>query len=187
MTNQNLLPRTRRQPKRGPINPLHRIYVRNDKLIQKEIFKAVAERDISVRISTVCRNIDISLPTFYLHYRSCNEVLNRYEMNLTSEFKQKLPTAQDRTTTFSLLLIFIYHHRRYFKANFRNHNFYMFSKLLQELRPGLAGSSVGDKPYLSYTAALAACIAWWGTHENFSKDAIPDYAKQLAKIRIMKY
>lgn len=187
MINQNLSPKARRKPKRGPVNPLHRIYARNDKLIQKEIFKAIAERNISVRISTVCRNIDISPPTFYLHYSSCNEVLSRYEMDLTSEFKQNLPTAQDRTTTFSLLLIFIYHHRKYFKANFCSHNFYMFSRLLQELRPGLVGSSVGDKLYLSYTAALAACIAWWGTHENFSKNAIPDCAKQLAKIRIMEY
>lgn len=165
--------------------PLHKVYQQNDRLIQREIFKAVANRSMSVRISQVCHNAKLSLPTFYAHYRSCNDVLDQYERNLLCEFRESLPITRTRTVVFSLLLILIYKHRKYFKANLTSHNFYILSLIIDELRPILASKDISDKVYLNYTATVISSIVWWGTREKFAKGLIPIYARQLARTRFI--
>lgn len=172
--------------RRGPHNPEHKIYRQNHKKIQQEIFRAVANRDISVRVSQVCRKADITAPTFYLHYRNCNDVLDCYEGSLLEEFRRNLSRSLNHETTFHLLLIFIYQHRQYFRASFRGRNFYAMAEILRELRPVLARRMLDDRVYMAYAANVVAHIAWWGIRERFSRDAIPDYASRLAKIRFVR-
>lgn len=183
---RELLDKSSSSTRRMPANPNHKIYQRNDRLIQREVFKTVARRDVCVRVSQICRQARISLPTFYLHYSSCNEVLDRYELNLMKEFKASLSSRRDAVTTYTILLIFLYQHRKYFKANLLGANYYMLAHLLQELRPILATTPVEDRSYLNYMATIMSGITWWGIHEGFSKYLIPKCAARLAAVKFVR-
>jgi len=171
----------------GPVNPEHKTFVRNEKKIQHEVIKALANRNISTRVSYICKRINLSQPTFYLHHRNCNEALVSYENDLLQKFAHLLLEDYNRIEIFTSLLFFIYQHCQYFRACFEGWNFYLIIKMLLELRPYLVSPSVGSKTYIFYMSSIIALLVWWGKTDHFSKEVIPEYIKQLTQMRIVYY
>lgn len=171
----------------GPINPKHKGFLRNERKIQDEVFRAVADRNISTRVSNICKQISISQPTFYLHHRNCNEVLASYEKELLREFVCIFLNDYNRIEVFTSLLSFVQRYHKYFEACFKSRNLYLIVEMLSSLRPYLTSSEVNAKTYVLYSSAVIALIIWWGRTDCFSKKLIPDYIRQLMNLRITYY
>lgn len=171
----------------GPFNPKHKTFLRNEKKIQNEVFRAVADRNISTRVSHVCKQINLSQPTFYLHHRNCNEALASYEDKLLQEFAQVFLADYNRIEVFTSLLDFVQRYHRYFEACFKSRNLYLIVEMLSSLRPYLVNSATNTKTYILYSSTIIALLAWWGKSDCFSKRLMPDYIRQLMSLRITYY
>lgn len=165
----------------------HRTYAQNERRIRESVLKAVAERNISTRVSDICKQASLSTPTFYLHHKNCNEVLSSYEGELLVEFEAMLLKDFNRIDIFSSLLLFMWRHQRYFWACFASQNLYLLTRLLLGLQKYLVGPGVGRKTYVFYCSSIMALLIWWGRVEMFSKELIPEYTRQLKNLRLVYY
>lgn len=168
----------------GPVNPHHRIFLRNEKIIQRNIAKIIAERRISVRVRDICRSSDISAPTFYLHYRNCNDALHKQEVKIKRLFREVLPEKCSREGAFTILMVFMCQHQVYFKATLKSYNLYLLTELIEIMKPYILPSDVNPKTYALYTGSLKGMFVYWYQHDRLAKDKIPYYVEQLMAMRL---
>lgn len=177
----------------GPSNPNHKTYLHNEELIYKELDRTIAERSIAAKVSQICKNAKLSVPTFYLHHRNMDDALMSYEGKLYSEFLElvianiKEPQQYaDRLRTFELLLIFIRKNCDYFRASLVSNNLHLLYKILRELSSHLIAENTHSKAQLFYVTSLLTVIIWWGNAEDFSKQTLAGRAREMALAKIWR-
>lgn len=175
----------------GPVNPRHKKYQQNEKLIRQEISETVAKRSISAKVSKICRQAKISAPTFYLHHRNPDEALVSYEEELYSEFLElvvenakKYTQEADKIHIFELLLLYIGKNNGYFRASLVSNNLHLLYNILGELCVYVVGDKISDRTGLFYITNLLAVIMWWGNKEGFSKQKLGERSREMAAVRV---
>ena len=163
----------------------HATFRKNELLIQRELIQAIKQRRIGLRATEIYTQAKLSRPTFYLHCRSCDDALRRYEASLLYEFKNlsTIPLASTsimrRDIILTILMNFLSKHRAYFVANFENYNFYLLTALLEEIESVLLPPTSNHKDGMIRIAVIEAIISYWGKHENFNTELIPYYTDML--------
>lgn len=160
-------------------------YTRNHRQIRAELHKALAGRRINLRVSEICQSVEISSPTFYSHCRGVEDALRNYEEELEAEFLEMLPQGARRQFVFSALLIFVHQHRSYFSATFRNHDFYLLTRLLTAARSKLANATTSTRSFLVYIGHIETIILCWGRCDQYAPEKIPRYTQKLLQTRLM--
>ena len=175
----------------GPTNPQHKKYRQNEKLIRQEISETIAKRSISAKVSKICKQANISTPTFYLHHRNPDEALMSYEEELYGEFlrlvvenAKKYTQEADKIHIFELLLLYISKNNGYFKASLVSNNLHLLYNILGELCVYVVGDRISDRTGLFYITNLLAVIMWWGNKEGFSKQKLGERAREMAAVRV---
>ena len=160
-------------------------FLRQEKLIQHELERALAKRRIGLKASELCRDAEMSRSTFYAHYKSCDEALTWYELRLEEEFVRSLPQNLRRELAFLLLFIFISKNQKYFSAPFQNQNMFLLTRLVKHVCA--PGAELNQKAYVLYVWSVQAMIWCWGECDNFSAAKAEIYRKKLMMLRVMDY
>lgn len=160
-------------------------FLRQEKLIQHELERALAKRRIGLKASELCREAKMARSTFYTHYKSCDEALIGYELRLEEEFVRSLPQNLRRELAFVRLFSFISKHQRYFSATFQNQNMFLLTRLVKHVCA--PGAELNQKAYVLYVWSVQAMIWCWGECDNFSAAKAEIYQKKLMMLRVMDY
>lgn len=160
-------------------------FLRQEKLIQHELERALAKRRIGLKASELCRDAEMSRSTFYAHYKSCDEALFWYELRLEEEFVRSLPQNLRRELAFVRLFSFISKHQQYFSATFQNQNMFLLARLVKHVCAPRA--ELNQKAYVLYVWSVQAMIWCWGECDNFSAAKAEVYRKKLMMLRVMDY
>lgn len=167
-------------------NMLDERFRRNTELINKVIHSAMADRRIDLRPIEVCRQANISRPTFYAHCGGVSDALDRHETAIINQFVKKITKLDsEKSVIFAVILRLISDEREYFEATMLNHDYYLLSKLFITLKSRLVSNNITDKCYEIYMQQLLALIFCWAKYEDFSRQKIPFYTKKLIMTRVM--
>lgn len=141
----------------------------------------------------ICREANITMPTVCSHYPEINSILRDYEASMQQELQQFINRACDaavanpkRSTLFTILLEFITKYRDYFRLMAKNQDRKVITCLIDSLKPMIFIRPVNDLEYNVYINTLISIIYHWIERERFSKALIPNLAKLLCQVRIMK-
>lgn len=160
-------------------------FLRQEKLIQHELERALAKRRIGLKASELCREAKMARSTFYAHYKSCDEALIWYELRLEEEFVRSLPQNLRRELAFARLFSFISKHQPYFSATFQNQNMFLLMRLVRHAcAPEIV---MNQKAYVLYIWSVQAMVWCWGECDNFSVTKAEVYQKKLMMLRVMDY
>lgn len=160
-------------------------FLRQEKLIQRELERALAKRRIGLRASEICQEAKMAKSTFYAHYGSCDEALIWYELRLEEEFVRSLSQNLRRELVFVRLLSFISKHQHYFSSTFQNQNMFLLMRLVKHACA--PGTGLNQKAYVLYVWSVQAMIWCWGECDNFSATKAETYQKKLMMLRVMDY
>lgn len=160
-------------------------FLRQEKLIRRGLEQALAQRRIGLKATELCRDAKIANPTFYLHYKNCDDALIQYELALEEAFVKILPRNPRKDLSFTLLLNYILQNRHYFSSTFQNRNLYLLSRLIRYAITPKAG--LNQKAYALYLWSVKTMIWCWGEHDGFSEAKLDLYLKKLSMLRVMDY
>lgn len=96
-------------------------------------------RAISIRPSELAKKSGISASTFYRHYKTVDDILNKYEKRLLKKYRarfnyQKLKASTPKQT-FHQVLFFIFSNRKIFTAYLGRGDHRLLYLMLSELKP----------------------------------------------------
>lgn len=160
-------------------------FLRQEKMIRRGLDRALAGRRIGLKTSELCQELNIARSTFHAHYRSCDEALVWYELELEEEFVRSLPQNVRRDLAFTLLLNFVSKYRHYFASAFQGQNMYLLAKLVKHACVPVA--DLNRRAYILYTCSVSAMIWCWGKCDKFSEGKMEVYRKKLLLLRVMDY
>lgn len=160
-------------------------FVKQERLIQRGLEKAVARRRIGLKTIELCREAGIASPTFYSHYRNCDEALIGYEVMLEENFVRSLSRGMRKDVVLTKLLAFVRRHQKYFAAAFKSRNLYLLYRLVRHALPYT--ETVQLRPYILYTWSVGAMIFCYGECDKFSDRRLEAYHKGLMRLRLMDW
>lgn len=160
-------------------------FLRQEKTIRRGLNRALAGRRIGLKTSELCQEMHIARSTFHAHYRSCDEALVWYELELEEEFVRSLPHNVRRDLAFTLLLNFVSKYRNYFASAFQGQNMYLLARLVKYACVPVTG--LNRRAYMLYTCSVSAMIWCWGKCDKFSEGKMEVYRKKLLLLRVMDY
>lgn len=162
----------------------HKTFQRNEHAIYKALNPYISKRSLSVCVRDICRDAEISVPTFYAHSANVDEAYRRYEKWLVNDFIKSVPETPSRISIFTILLGFIYRHRDYFRVALRNADFYILCIMLDRLRYLLVGANISNQAYLIYRNRIISVIMLWANLDIFNREKIDFYLHEIVKLRI---
>lgn len=171
--------------KRSSVNHNDARFLRQEELIRRGLDHALAGRRIGLRASELCQDTNIARSTFHAHYRTCDEALVLYELELEEEFVRSLPQNVRRDVAFALLLGFVSKYQHYFASAFQGRNMYLLARLVKHTCAPAA--SLNRRAYILYVCSVGAMIWCWGKCDKFSVGKMEVYQKKLLLLRVMDY
>lgn len=153
---------------------------RIEQRINQALDHVIHERRIDVRPAEIYTAAHISRPTFYAHYRSCDDALTKYETGLEHEFAHNLSTCSKSDSLFTILLVFINRHHDYFAACLASRNVYLLTRFVHQSL-SLASTKYGDRlSYFTNVAAIEGIIYCW-FQDGYSRDFLESYLTAIRK------
>jgi len=171
--------------RRSSVNHNDARFLRQEELIRRGLDHALAGRRIGLRASELCQDTNIARSTFHAHYRTCDEALVLYELELEEEFVRSLPQNVRRDVAFALLLGFVSKYQHYFASAFQGRNMYLLARLVKHTCAPAA--SLNRRAYILYVCSVGAMIWCWGKCDKFSVGKMEVYQKKLLLLRVMDY
>ncbi len=161
----------------------HRTFQKNERLIQKELQRAIKTRTINLTARAVYESAGITSPTFYSHCRNSNDARKRYEQSLEENFYLLIPTSAKKDLIYNILGPYILRHQQYFRSAFGGSDHHVLSRVLIHYRPILTGKSTSNPAFVHYTSTIVAIVFCWGKYDHFSKTSMPDYIAKMIRTR----
>ena len=180
VTNRTNLAQARRTVNRSDAR-----YMKQEMMIQRGIEHALAKRRIGLKTTELCRDAKIASPTFYLHYKNCDEALVGRELAMEESFVRSLPQNMKKDAAFTKLLAFVIRHQHYFAASFRSRNFYLLVRLIQHAIPYT--KKLQHRAYTLYVWSIGAVIFCFGECDRFSEKKAETYRQILMKLRMIDW
>lgn len=171
--------------RRSSVNHSDARFLRQEELIRRGLDHALAGRRIGLRASELCQDTNIARSTFHAHYRTCDEALILYELELEEEFVRSLPQNVRRDVAFALLLGFVSKYQHYFASAFQGRNMYLLTRLVKHACTPAA--NLNRRAYILYVCSVGAMILCWGKCDKFSIGKMEVYQKKLLLLRVMDY
>lgn len=168
---------------RGPINSNHKKFVDNDKSIITVLCGILKTRRINVRAAEVYKQAKLSSPTFYLHYRSADDVRQQYEQRLRAELAYRVPKNASPRVFFTLLINLIIKHQQYFIAVSESCNNYLLTVIIKSYRKILVSSEIDERSFLFYLHHLQAILDGWLNFDLSKEPLIDDCIKELVRAK----
>ncbi len=149
--------------------------LRIENAVNQVLNDVILKRRIDVRPFDLYTAADVSRPTFYAHYRSCNDALGKYEAKLQAEFADFITTCARAESTFVLLLVFINRRRAYFSSCLASQNIYMLTRFIRQSIMFAHITYHNRIAYFTNISAIEGIIYCW--HEDgFNQTFIESYA-----------
>lgn len=167
----------------GPINPNHKKYISNDKSIINVLCVMIKSRRINIRAVELYKPANLSSPTFYLHYRSADDVRQHYEQDLKMGLKQRVPRRASPQIFFTILVNFILHNQQYFIAVSESCDHYLLTEILVSHRRILVSRGTSTRAFMAYIGHLQVVIDCWLKFDLPKEASIEKCVKELIKIK----
>lgn len=151
------------------------------------------KNSVQIKVKDVAEVAGIAMSSFYLHYRSLDEVISRNEKKITDYINHfieiELNKQSSMNDSMSKILYYLYRHREYLDVIGYSCNFKIAINIITCLTPLLKRSwpnypaRINDK--LTNILIMECCAElnlWW--QEGFTFDTIKTHAKNLVYISI---
>ncbi|MBR0461067.1 hypothetical protein IJI91_03775 [Candidatus Saccharibacteria bacterium] len=162
-------------------------YQKSERKIKTAISSLLWRRTVTLRVKDICHSAHLNPPTFYRHYRNPNQALTSLENNLVHEFRALLnSTPRDKLVprkTLSLIFLFVYQNRSYFKTTNHRHNYYVLDQIITHTHQTIANHRYIPKLSLAtYYGATIYLIAEWCNTTDFDLSKSPHYINHILNL-----
>lgn len=171
---------------KGPKNPQHKLYRTNHHRINKALCACISERRVNIKACELYHEAKVTAPTFYLHFRSSDDVLTSYETELEANLLQLIPSSAKKITVLTMLTDYIIKHRQYFLAVNSRQDHHMLMQLVGNYRLNLVGNRISDDFFALYVGKLTVVLSYWLTFSNLTPESSSACVHDLMAVRVGK-
>lgn len=171
---------------KGPKNPQHKLYRKNHHLINQALFKRISTRRINITASELYHEVEVTAPTFYLHFHNSDDVLISYENDLEVDFLKLVSISARKITVLTILTDYIVKNQDYFLAVNNRQDHHMLIRLLGNYRTSLVGERISDDLFALYVGKLTVVLSYWLTFEQLTPESSSACVHELMAVRVGK-
>lgn len=169
------------------------VYSDTEKRILRALNNKLKEKRISsIKTNEISREAGIANSSFYNHYRSLSDLLERNEKKILEDIGQevrKLLRKKDYSIEkgYELILLKLYQHRDFLSIIIKIEGSDFFQKMSLKLKPFITrkwigyGASVDEKIFRQLSANITEEIKIWRS-ERFSPNKISKHAHNLTTL-----
>lgn len=168
--------------------------VHSRKAVEKTaiLFFSIHNRFKKITISGLCRDADVSTPTFYRHFQDIGDVIESCHQRITSELSFFLGKFSSLSTVLVSLFNFACKNKVYYLAMIKQMDSEPFNNMVKILERSIkqymrtTTSKVlppEKEKWLAYRIGMeiVMILRWWIVEDGCNTDLIEKYTKQIMK------